>query len=145
MCNNTAQDEESLTLEMRTAHKSYNDPENTSSEVTTKQTVAAPPEKEELNALVEPEAKISQPEVTGHIQDLKGNSGVVNKLAGQEVSSAKCSIKVINKEWKSHLDQLDSLGVGINPTVVKVVKVNQKEDVERAIAKRSLRDRSTQI
>ena len=26
------------------------------------------------------------------------------------------------------------MGVGINPTVVKVVKVNQKEDVERVIA-----------
>ncbi len=66
-------------------------------------------------------------------------------MDGKEVSSAKRSIKVVNKEWKSHLDQLDSLGVGINPTVVKVVKVNQKEDVERAIALLKARKRDGHV
>ncbi len=40
----------------------------------------------------------------------------------------------INKEGKAQVDELDSLGVRINSTVVKVVKANQKEDVGRAIA-----------
>ncbi len=146
LCNNTPQDEENYTLEMRTAHKSIYDPKSTSVEdQAAKQTVAAPPENEEIKPPCEPEAKVSQPEVTGHVQDLKGNSGVGNKSAGQEVSSANCSIKVVNKEWKSHLDQLDSLGVGINATVVKVVKTNGKENVERAIALLKSRKRDGHI
>ncbi len=135
LCNNTARSGENYTLDLRTAHKSIYDTKNTSLEdQTTKQTVAASPENEEIKALGEPEAKLSQAKVTGLEEDKKANSGFGNKSAGQEVSSAKCSIKVVNKEWKSHLDQLDQLGVGINPTVVKVVKANQKEDVDRAIA-----------
>ncbi len=135
LCNNTAQGVRNQHIEVRTAHKSIYDTENTSLEdQTTKQTVAASPENEEIKPLVEPKAKVTQPKVTGLGEDKKANSGFGNKLNGQEASSAKCSIKVINKEWKSHLDQLDQLGVGINATVVKVVKVNQKENVERAIA-----------
>ena len=85
---------------------SYKDPKKTSLEdQTTKQTVAASPENEELNALGEPEAKVPQSEVTGLTDENKANSAVGNQSAGQEVSSAKCSIKVVNKEWKSHLDQ----------------------------------------
>ena len=145
LCNNTAQGVRNQHIEMRTVHKSIYDTNSTSVEITTKQTVAASPEKEELNAPCEPEAKLSQSEVTGLTEGIKANSGVGNKSAGQEVSSAKCSIKVVNKEWKSHLDQLDSWGVGINPTVVKVVKVNQKEDVERAIALLKARKRDGHI
>ena len=66
-------------------------------------------------------------------------------MAGQDKSSAKCSIKVVNKEWKSHLDQLDQLGVGINLTVVKVVKSNQKENVEKAVALLKARKRDGHI
>ena len=73
------------------------------------------------DALGEAQSKVSQPEVNGPGEDKKANSGFGNQSAGQEISSAKCSIKVVNKEWKSHLDELDSLGVGINPTVVKVM------------------------
>ncbi len=145
LCNNTARSEGNLTLEVRTGHKSYKESKKTSVRETAEQTVAAPPEKEEFNALGEPEAKLSQPEVTGLVQDLKNESVVGNKSTGQDKSSAKCSIKVVDKEWKSHLDQLDSLGVGINPTVVKVVKVNQKEDVERAIALLKARKRDGHI
>ena len=146
LCNNTDQAEESLTLEMRDSKLSYIDSKKTSLEdQTTKQTVAASPEKEELNALGEPEAKVTQPKVNGLGEENKANSGFGNKSAGKEVSSAKCSIKVVNKEWRSHLDQLDSLGVGINPTVVKVVKANQKEDVERAIALLKSRKRDGHI
>ena len=144
LCNNTDQGVRNQHIEVRTGHKSIYDPNSTSVEITAEQFVAASPEKEELKTLCEAQSKVSQPEVTGHIQEKKANSGVGNKSAGQEVSSAKCSIKVINKEWKSHLDQLDSLGVGINATVVKMVKVNQKENVEKAISKRTLRGRSTQ-
>ncbi len=145
LCNNTAQDEESLTLEVRTAHKSIYDTEKTSVKRTAEQTVAASPENEELNALGEPEAKASQPEFTGLGEDKKAHSGVGNKSAGKEASSAKCSIRVVNKEWKTHLDELDQLGVGINATVVKVVKTNQKEDVERAIALLKARKRDGHV
>ena len=51
-----------------------------------------------------------------------------------EANPSTCNTKVFNKEWKAQVDELDSLGVRINSTVVKVVKANQKDDVERAIA-----------
>ncbi len=145
LCNNTARSEDSLSLEVRTAHKSNKESEKTLVKRTAEQTVAAPPENEIIEPLGEPEAKITQPKVTGLGEGIKANSGVGNKLAGKETSSAKCSIKVINKEWKSHLDELDSFGVGINATVVKIVKTNQKEDVERAIALLKARKRDGHI
>ncbi|MDJ0649735.1 MAG: hypothetical protein QNJ60_13655 [Xenococcaceae cyanobacterium MO_188.B19] len=146
LCNNTDQGVTIQQIEVRTAHNSYKESEKTSLEdQTAKQSVAASPENEIIEPLGEPEAKVSQSQVTGLKQDLKGNSGAGNALDGVEASSAKCSIKVINKEWKTHLDQLDSLGVGINSTVVKVVKVNQKENVERAVALLKARKRDGHV
>ena len=72
LCNNTAQAEGNLTLEVREPSKSYIDSKKTSVEdQTAKQTVAASPENEELNALGEPEAKLSQPRVNGLGEDKK--------------------------------------------------------------------------
>ncbi len=106
LCNNSSQDEENCTLEVRTGHKSIYDPNSTSVEITAKQNVAASPENEEIEPLGEAQSKVSQPGVNGLGEDKKANSGFGNELAGQEASSAKCNIKVVNKEWKSHLDQL---------------------------------------
>ncbi len=145
LCNNTDQSEESLTLDLRTAHNSYKESKNTSSEVTAKQSVAAPPENKEIKPLGEAQGKISQSEVTGLKQENKANSDVGNKLDGIEVSSAPCTIKVVNKQWKSHLDELDQLGVGINHTVVKVVKSNDKDKVVNAIALLKARKRDGYI
>ena len=140
LCATTDQDVTIQQLDLRDSDLSYIEPKNTSRRDTAKQTVAAPPENEELKPVDVLEEEIGQPEVNGLKQENKANSGVGNGFDGKEANSATCStkesksIKVVNKNWKSQVDELDGLGVGINHTVVRVVKTNQKEDVEKAIA-----------
>ncbi len=119
---------------MRESSKSFIDTENTSEDQTTKQSVAAPTEIEEIKTVDVREAEIGQSEVNGLKQDKKVDSGVGNGFDGIEANPSACSIKVVNKQWKFQVDELDQLGVRINSTVVRVVKANQKEDVGRAIA-----------
>ncbi len=43
-------------------------------------------------------------------------------------------VKINNKEWRKHLDELDQLGVTGNKTIVNAVKTFSKEKVENALA-----------
>ena len=134
LCVTAAQGEGYSTLEMRESSKSIIGTKNTSESKTTKQSVAAPTEFEEIKTVDVLEEEIAQPEVNCLKPDEKVDSGVGNAFDGVEANSAKCNTKVVNKEWKAQVDELDQLGVRINSTVVRVVKANQKEDVGRAIA-----------
>ena len=52
---------------------------------------------------------------------------------------------IVNKQWKCHLKQLDSAGVPINPTVVRMVKKYKEEEVEGAYAILKTRKREQHI
>ena len=83
-----------------------------------------------------------QTELNGLKEDLKLNSDddpaapatAVRKLDGQQVKSAKVEVKIKNKQWRSHLEQLDELGVGENTTIKNAVKSYSTERVEKTIA-----------
>ena len=140
-------------LDLRDTKLSIYESNITSSDQTTKQTVAAPTEidggecfrkirisnhrREEIKTVDVLDAEIGQSEVNGLKQDEKVDSGLGNAFDGVEANSSGRSTKVVNKEWKTQVDELDQLGVRINSTVAPVVKANQKEDVGRAISSRS--------
>ena len=42
--------------------------------------------------------------------------------------------KIVNQDWRSHLDELEKLGVAINKTVSSLVKLYKTELVEQALA-----------
>ena len=74
---------------------------------------------------------------------LEDNQTVVSK----QESPANCSIKEvkkINTEWRSLVEELDSLGVQINKTLISLVKIYSEEEVKGAIRRSlPLRDRLT--
>lgn len=58
----------------------------------------------------------------------------INKKTSDRTPSPKFDVKINNKEWRSHLEQLDQLGVTGNKTIVNALKTFSTEKVEAAIA-----------
>ena len=78
---------------------------------------------------------IPQPKVKDQNEDLnasKSNNQQVNQK--EKVPPPKIDEKINNKKWRSHLEQLDDLGVRENDTVRKAVKKYSTKRVEDAIA-----------
>ncbi len=144
MCVTTEQGEEYQTLEMRDTEFSYIDSKSTPEEKTAEQLVVAP----SLKVLKEEESQ-KQPKhnlsgLTGSPGQNKTESGDAEENIGEEKNSSRIDY-IINSEWGSHLKQLDSAGVPINPTVVRMVKKYKEEEVEGAIAILKTRKRERHI
>ena len=78
---------------------------------------------------------IPQPKVKDQNEDLnasKSNNQQVNQK--EKVPPPKIDEKINNKKWRSHLEQLDDLGVRENDTIRKAVKKYSTEQVEATIA-----------
>ncbi len=144
MCAPTAQDVNNQHFEVRDSKLSDNESKITSKEKTAEQYVAAP----SLKVLKEEE---SQKQAKHNLSGLTGSPGQ-NKTESEEaegnIGQEKNLLRVdyiVNKKWKSHVQQLDSAGVPINPTVVRMVKKYKEEEVESAIAILKTRKREGHI
>lgn len=93
--------------------------------------------KEELREL------LPKPKVKGQKQDLNASTKNFQKADRREKSSAAEFTKVNNKQWRSHLEQLDDLGVRENKTIRDAVRTSSTERVEEAIALYRQRKRET--
>ena len=129
---------------MRDTKLSYIGTKITSQEEAAEQCVAAP----SLKVLKEEESQ-KQPKhnlsgLTGSPGQNKTESGDAEENIGEEKNSPDVDY-IVNSEWGSHLKQLDSAGVPINPTVVRMVKKYKEEEVEGAIALFKTRKREQHI
>jgi hypothetical protein len=73
----------------------------------------------------------------------KSDQKPINKSDKKSVS--KNQFKIKNSNWESHLDQLDTLGVPLNKTVVSMVKFHSTQEVEAAIEIYKYRKRNSHI
>ncbi len=144
MCASTPQDVNYQHLELRDSKLSYKESKNTPEEKTTEQFVVAP-FKKAINA-----GKDS-PGINTHLSGLTSSPGQKNTVSenaesniGQEKNLPEIDY-IVNKQWQSQLKQLDSAGVPINPTVVRMVKKYKEEEVEGAIAIFKVRKREQHI
>ncbi|VEP17880.1 conserved hypothetical protein [Hyella patelloides LEGE 07179] len=75
----------------------------------------------------------------------------VEQKCVQEKNLGACSInevkkaKVVNPKWKSLIEELDSLGVPVNKTLINLVKMYEEEQVKNAIALLKMRKREKHI
>ncbi len=144
MCPATAQDVNNQHLEVRDSKLSYKESKTTPEEKTAEQCVVAPEKKG-----LEKEESYKQPK--HHLSELTappGQKNTVSADAEEDISQEKNLPDVdyiVNKQWKSHVQQLDSAGVPINPTVVRMVKKYKEEAVESAIAIFKVRKREQHI
>ncbi len=144
MCVTTERDEGEQTLEVRDSKLSYRGTKITSKEKTAEQYVAAP-FKKAVNG--EKDSQGINPHLSGLTNppgQNKTESGDAEENIGEEKNSPDVDY-IVNSEWGSHLKQLDSAGVPINPTVVRMVKKYKEEEVEGAIAILKTRKRERHI
>ncbi len=99
------------------------------------------------------------PQPTGVKTDLNVNSGNVDNVSGndknpghveQKINTTKkkpnrptFEVKINNQEWRSHLEELDQLGVRGNKTIVNALKTFSRSKVEATIALYRQRKRET--
>ncbi len=85
------------------------------------QSVVAPEKKglEKEESYKQPKHHLS--ELTAPPGENKTESADAEENIGQEKNSPRVDY-IVNKQWRSHLKQLDSAGVPINPTVVRMVE-----------------------
>ena len=99
------------------------------------------------------------PESNGLKTDLNINSGNVDSVSGGDKNNGRVDkkinkksekpnrptfeVKINNKDWRSHLEQLDQLGVRGNKTIVNALKTFSRSKVEAAIALYRARKRET--
>ena len=122
------------------------------SEEPIKETIAAAPKKNngekcDLNQGKSKEQGFPpQPKVKEKKEDLntsKSNNQQVNQKKKSSAKPPQVDEKINNKEWRSHLEQLDNLGVRENDTIRKAVKKYNAKRVEAAIALYGQRKRET--
>ena len=69
------------------------------------------------------------------VKQINPPEGQKAPLVDEKVNKRKPKIeKIRNAEWRSHLKQLEDLGVAVNKTVSSLVKLYKTELVERALA-----------
>ena len=99
------------------------------------------------------------PQSTGLKTDLNVNSGNVDNASGNDKNHGdvddkvnkkakkpnrpKFEVKINNQSWRSHLEELDQLGVAGNKTIVNGLKTFSTEKVEAVIALYRVRKRET--
>jgi hypothetical protein len=146
LCNSTAQDEKSQTLEMRNTKVSIYEPKITAKKETTKQrgdrsysesnSIAAASPLRDLKE--EERQKQSNPyseELTPIPGQNKDQSSPI-KLENQEERNVARVDYIINKNWKELIPKLDGARIPINKTVTSLLKLYSKEKVESAITLR---------
>lgn len=86
------------------------------------------------------------------IKHLKSNSKQVDRSTDKDLGEGESSAKkfqpvkkskIVNQDWRSHLDQLDDLGIRVNPTIRNTVKTTATKTIEEAIAFYRQRKRSS--
>ncbi len=137
MCNTSSQGEGYSHLEVRDAHNSYIETKNTLLEVTAKQSAASSNDFQEKCDSSQVKGQDDDyhrpPQLNSLKDDLKVSSCTDKKSKGFDKTSAQVDEKINNKKWRSHLDELDDLGVKENPTIRRAVKFYGAERVKRAI------------
>ncbi len=99
------------------------------------------------------------PESTGLKTNLNVNSGNVDNASDNDKNNGRVDkkvnkkskkpnrptfeVKINNPDWRSHLEQLDQLGVTGNKTIVNALKTFSRSKVEAAIALYRVRKRET--
>ena len=78
-------------------------------------------------------------------EDLKPESTGNKKDIGVDKSSALAETKIKNKNWFSHKEKLDNLGIQLNSTVLKLIKEYPSQEVESAIELLKIRKRDNYI
>ena len=153
LCVPTDRDEEFPTLEVRDTDISYIDTENTSLKETAEQ-AAAEHKNSFLRGSNGQEDKSSyQRELNPLKDDLKVKSTSKERVDGEDNKTPtyveekinKAREKINNKNWRSHKEELDQLGLQLNSTVLKVIKEYSSDSVERAIEFLKLRKRDNYI
>ena len=86
---------------------------------------------------------LSQPERKGLKSDSNASTKNFNKTTVKEKIPEVDVTKINNKDWRSHLEELDQLGVQANKTIRDALKTFSKERVEKAIALFRQRKRET--
>ena len=105
------------------------------------QIAAAPFENDLEEEKNQKEINTSQVELKGLASSIKPKSEPSQIEVGKGNKFGKCSINVTkivnsqNSQWKSLIDDLDSVGVPINKTLVSLVKMYSEEEVKSAITK----------
>ena len=94
---------------------------------------------EDLNSNLDNVSELDGTEKTSGGVDSKVNTNknkdtTVSDENKNTKSKPSIEVKINNKEWRSHLDELDQLNVTGNETIVNAVKTYSKEKVENAIA-----------
>ena len=99
------------------------------------------------------------PQSTGLKTDLNVNSANVDNVSGNDKNNGSVDekvnkkskkpnrptfeVKINNPDWRSHLEELDQLGVRGNKTIVNALKTFSRSKVEAAIALYRVRKRET--
>ncbi|HHP7231644.1 MAG TPA: hypothetical protein ACFCUY_12400 [Xenococcaceae cyanobacterium] len=156
LCVTTERGEDIPQLEVRDSELSLIDTKNTSQKETAEagesEEIAAASFERGLDQEGDRERDINHSEELTASPSQELPQSVSNqKVAIKESSSAQCSMKeigrnkVINQNWKSLTEELDSIGVPINKTLIGLVKIYSEEEVRGAIALLKLRKREKQI
>ena len=162
----TYQDSETQTINVSDSSTSYIDTKSTGIEETakTKEENAAPffqksrgetGESEESDQALLSDRK-EQEETSNFSVAVEQNaqSRLTSKAVADDKQFSSSSIKesvqvsertVTNKQWRSQITKLDSIGVAINRTIVSLVKMYETEKIENAIALVEVRKREHHI
>jgi hypothetical protein len=158
--NSTDRDVNNQTLEMRKNKLSINETKITTKKETTKNNIERSPyTKSNQSAAAQQKTvlkkDLNQKQSNNHSVQL--NPSLAQNKPGledsQEVTRGEkkdgaSSINVrkkFNKKWEAQVNELDDLGVGINKTIINLVKMYSEEEVRRAIALLKVRKREKQI
>ena len=156
MCNSSPQDANYLPHEMRDTSNSLYESKNITKNKTTKQNLsdreketsspvaAASPK----SALEEEKSQSSRnhhsAKLTASNSQKRGKSEIKQTNPNEDTESPEVDF-LVNKEWRSLLPLLDSIGVPINRTLKDLLKLYPSEKVESAIAIVNARKREQHI
>ena len=157
LCATTDRDVNIPHLEVKDSHKSYIETKITSPEKTTKQVAAAFLKKDEIEEIISEEGNHRETTSKPLTDDLNPKQKTNTKSNNKKKSPSPCSTKkykhnsqsaetkINNQQWRSHLNELDQLGVKINQTIINAVKFQKTEKVEGALALLKARKRDKYI
>ena len=69
----------------------------------------------------------------------------IKKTHQNSISNSTFEQKAINSKWKEQIEELDQMGVGINKTLISLVKMYSEEEVDKAVALLKVRKREQHI
>ena len=144
MCVSTAQDVNNQHLKVSSCKLSNIGTKKTPKEKTAEQSAAAPL-KIALKEEVKPKQSIPHSAgLTVPVGQKKQQSGDDVPNIGKENKVAQVD-HIVNKRWRSQIQELDSTGIPINKTVINLLKIYESEQVNNAIALFKVRKREQHI